>query len=164
MIDLYYWPTPNGRKISIMLEECELEFFVAEKELDLDLVAVDLASGEQFRAEFREINPDCVVPVLELDDGSHLSEVIAICHYLLHGRPAFDRVEPPTQVFEVIEIVTQSSIRHHPRKRYWSRGPVSPRVSRNQPEQSDAGHCRSRLSHIGQRTETGINVIEPFVD
>ena len=69
---------PSPRRVRI---------FVAEKELDLDLVAVDLASGEQFRAEFREINPDCVVPVLELDDGSRLSEVIAICHYLEEIKP-----------------------------------------------------------------------------
>lgn len=69
---------PSPRRVRI---------FAAEKRLDLELVAVDLSSGEQFRAEFREINPDCVVPVLELDDGSHLSEVVAICHYLEEIKP-----------------------------------------------------------------------------
>jgi len=69
---------PSPRRVRI---------FAAEKGLDLDLVAVDLASGEQFGAEFRKINPDCVVPVLELDDGTHLSEVIAICHYLEEIKP-----------------------------------------------------------------------------
>ncbi len=69
---------PSPRRVRI---------FAAEKGFDLDLVAVDLVSGEQFRAEFRKINPDCVVPVLELDDGTHLSEVIAICHYLEEIKP-----------------------------------------------------------------------------
>ena len=63
--------------------------FAAEKGIDLDVVQVDLASGEQFSDEFRAKNPDCVVPVLELDDGTCLTEVIAICQYLeeLHPEP-----------------------------------------------------------------------------
>jgi len=69
---------PSPRRVRI---------FAAEKGMDLDLVPVDLGSGEQFRADFRKINPDCVVPVLELDDGTHLSEVVAICYYLEEIRP-----------------------------------------------------------------------------
>lgn len=64
---------PSPRRVRI---------FAAEKGLDLELVPVDLAGGEQFGAPFRAINPDCTVPVLELDDGSHLSEAMAICDYL----------------------------------------------------------------------------------
>ena len=64
---------PSPRRVRI---------FAAEKGIDIDLVPVDLRSGEQFSEEFQAINPDCVVPVLELDDGTHLSEVIAICQYL----------------------------------------------------------------------------------
>jgi len=55
---------------------------MAEKGIDIETVQVDLAKGEQFTDSFRTINPDCVVPALQLDDGSCLSEVIAICHYL----------------------------------------------------------------------------------
>lgn len=64
--------------------------FLAEKGIDIETVQVDLGSGEQFSAAFRKINPDCVVPVLELDDGTHLSEVLPICHYLeeLYPEPA----------------------------------------------------------------------------
>ena len=64
--------------------------FAAEKGMQLDTVQVDLANGEQFGAEFRQINPDCVVPVLELDDGTRLTEVVAICQYLegLQAEPA----------------------------------------------------------------------------
>ena len=71
---------PSPRRVRI---------FAAEKGLALELVQVDLGSGEQFSAAFRAINPDCVVPVLELDDGSHLTEVLAICDYLesRHAEP-----------------------------------------------------------------------------
>jgi glutathione S-transferase len=53
-------------------------------------VQVDLGSGEQFGEAFRKINPDCVVPVLELDNGHCITEVVAICAYLedLHPEPA----------------------------------------------------------------------------
>jgi glutathione S-transferase len=56
--------------------------FIAEKGIDIETVQIDLSSGEQFSDSFRAINPDCVVPALQLDDGSCLSEVIAICNYL----------------------------------------------------------------------------------
>ena len=63
---------------------------MAEKGVDLETVQVDLGSGEQFSEAFRKINPDCVVPVLELDDGTILTEVVAICDYLESQYP-----EPP---------------------------------------------------------------------
>lgn len=71
---------PSPRRVRI---------FMAEKGLDIETVQIDLASGEQLGEAFRQINPDCVVPVLELDDGSHVSEVVAICQYLeeLHPEP-----------------------------------------------------------------------------
>lgn len=64
--------------------------YLAEKNLELETVQIDLGSGEQFNEAFRKINPDCVVPVLELDSGHCISEVLAICHYLeeLHPEPA----------------------------------------------------------------------------
>ncbi len=72
---------PSPRRVRI---------FLAEKGIEIETVQVDLGSGEQFADAFREINPDCVVPALQLDDGSCLSEVIAICHYLeaKHPEPA----------------------------------------------------------------------------
>jgi len=71
---------PSPRRVRI---------FLAEKGIALETVQVDLGSGEQFSAAFRRINPDCVVPVLELDNGHCISEVLAICHYLeeLHPEP-----------------------------------------------------------------------------
>lgn len=64
---------PSPRRVRI---------FMAEKGIELETVQVDLAGGEQFGDAFRRINPDCVVPVLELDDGTHITEVNAICQYL----------------------------------------------------------------------------------
>jgi glutathione S-transferase len=55
---------------------------MAEKGIEIETVQVDLGGGEQFGDAYRAINPDCVVPALQLDDGSCLSEVLAICHYL----------------------------------------------------------------------------------
>ena len=55
MIDLYYWPTPNGWKISIMLEECGLPY---------TLVPVNIGKGEQFTAEFLAISPNNRMPAI----------------------------------------------------------------------------------------------------
>ena len=55
MIDLYYWPTPNGWKISIMLEECGLEY---------RMVPVDIGRGDQFKPEFLAISPNNRMPAI----------------------------------------------------------------------------------------------------
>ena len=76
-----------------------VRIFLAEKGIDIPLVQVDLREGEQLGDAFRDINPDCTVPVLELDDGTRISEIFAICQYLesqfpepvLMGRNALER-------------------------------------------------------------------------
>ena len=55
MIDLYTWPTPNGHKIHIMLEETGLEYRVHP---------VDIGAGEQFKPEFLEISPNNKIPAM----------------------------------------------------------------------------------------------------
>jgi glutathione S-transferase len=72
---------PSPRRVRI---------FLAEKGIDIETVQIDLGKGEQFSNEFRALNPDCTVPVLQLDDGSGISEVTAICQYVeeLHPEPA----------------------------------------------------------------------------
>ena len=55
MIDLYYWPTPNGWKVSIMLEECGMPYHT---------VAVDIGAGEQFKPEFLRICPNNRMPAI----------------------------------------------------------------------------------------------------
>ncbi|MGI9271987.1 MAG: glutathione S-transferase family protein [Woeseiaceae bacterium] len=69
---------PSPRRVRI---------FAAEKNLSIEMVQVDLGSGEQFSEQFKAVNPECVVPALELDDGTHLTEVIAICQYLEEVQP-----------------------------------------------------------------------------
>ncbi len=71
---------PNPRRVRI---------FAAEKGVALDIVQVDLGSREQLGDDFRAVNPDCVVPALELDDGTRICESVAICRYLeeLHPEP-----------------------------------------------------------------------------
>jgi glutathione S-transferase len=71
---------PSPRRVRI---------FLAEKGLALPTVQVDLRNGEQFTPAFRALNPGCTVPVLELDSGAAITDVIAICRYLeeLHPDP-----------------------------------------------------------------------------
>jgi glutathione S-transferase len=59
-----------------------VRWFIAEKGIEIPTAEVDLRSGEQLSEEFRAINPRCTVPVLQLDDGTVLSDSLAICHYL----------------------------------------------------------------------------------
>jgi GST-like protein len=59
-IDLYYWPTPNGWKISIMLEECGLPYKV---------IPVNISKGDQFKPEFLKIAPNNRMPAIVDPDG-----------------------------------------------------------------------------------------------
>jgi GST-like protein len=59
-IDLYYWPTPNGWKISIMLEECALPYVVRP---------VDISKGEQFTPQFLAISPNNRIPAIVDPNG-----------------------------------------------------------------------------------------------
>jgi len=60
MIDLYTWKTPNGRKVSVMLEECGLPYTVH---------AVDIGKDEQFTPQFVAINPNSKIPAIVDPDG-----------------------------------------------------------------------------------------------
>lgn len=59
-IDLYYWPTPNGFKISIMLEECRLPY---------RMIPLNIAKGDQFKPEFLAISPNNRMPAIVDRDG-----------------------------------------------------------------------------------------------
>ena len=100
--------------------------FAAEKSLQLDVVNVDLRGGETKRPEFLNKNPSGKIPVLELGDGTCISETVAICRYLealapepnLFGRDALE-----TALIEAhhrhIEFELHSSI-----GAAWINGPV----------------------------------------
>ena len=61
MIELYYWPTPNGWKITILLEELGLDYKV---------IPVDILKGEQYAPDFIALNPNSKIPVLVDPDGT----------------------------------------------------------------------------------------------
>jgi GST-like protein len=79
MIDLYYWTTPNGQKITIFLEETKLPYTIK---------TVNIAKGEQFHPEFLKISPNNRIPAIEdhdpTDGGGPLAvfESGAILQYL----------------------------------------------------------------------------------
>jgi len=60
MIDLYTWSTPNGRKVSIMLEEIGLPYGV---------FPIDISKGDQFTSDFVRINPNSKIPAIVDHDG-----------------------------------------------------------------------------------------------
>ena len=78
MIDLYTWATPNGRKVSIMLEELGLDYNVHE---------VNIGKGEQHDPEFLKVSPNNKIPGIVDSDGPggealNLFETGAILVYL----------------------------------------------------------------------------------
>jgi glutathione S-transferase len=64
-----------------------VRMFMAEKGIDIPKQAVDLRKGENREAEHLKRNPHGQMPTLELDDGSYLSEILAICEYLEEKNP-----------------------------------------------------------------------------
>src|SRR4029077_18342810 len=60
MIELYTWSTPNGRKISIMLEECGLAYNVHR---------IDIGAGDQFAPDYVAINPNGKIPSIVHREG-----------------------------------------------------------------------------------------------
>ena len=68
MIDLYFWPTPNGQKVAIMLEECGAEYRV---------VPVNILKGEQFDADFLAISPNNKIPAIVDHDANGME--LSIC-------------------------------------------------------------------------------------
>jgi len=74
LIDLYTWFTPNGRKVSLMLEECGLEYTTH---------VVNIGKDEQFAPDFLKISPNNKIPaILDNDNGKSLMESGAILMYL----------------------------------------------------------------------------------
>jgi len=91
MIDLYFWPTPNGKKVTIMLEECGLPYRI---------VPVNIGRGDQFSPGFLAISPNNRMPAIvdhePLGGGPPLSifESGAILLYLAEKSGRFGGVTP----------------------------------------------------------------------
>ena len=87
---LHESPSPNARRVAV---------FMAEKGIECERISVDIRAGENIQTEYLSKNPAGRVPVLELDDGTYISESIAICRY-------FEAIEPEPNLFglEALEI------------------------------------------------------------
>ena len=73
-IDLYTWNTPNGRKVSIMLEEVGLPY---------NVFPIDITKGDQLQPDFLQLSPNNKIPaIVDHDAGIHLMESGAILMYL----------------------------------------------------------------------------------
>lgn len=68
-----YDPAPNPRRLAL---------FMNYKGIEIETQQIDMMKAEQLGDEYRQVNPSCTVPALQLDDGSCLSEVIGMCVYL----------------------------------------------------------------------------------
>ena len=85
MIDLYYWPTPNGHKVSIALEEMGVAY---------NVIPVNIGQGDQFQETFLAITPNHRIPAIVDPDGPNgkpysLFESGAILIYLAHKTGRF---------------------------------------------------------------------------
>ena len=98
MIDLYTWPTPNGHKIHIMLEETGLAY---------NVIPVDIGAGEQFESDFLKISPNNKMPAIVDQDGPggepiSIFESGAILQYLAEKTGQFMPTEPRARL-QVLE-------------------------------------------------------------
>ena len=115
MIDLHYWTTPNGHKITIGLEEMGLEYRV---------IPVNISAGEQFRPEFLAIAPNNRIPAIvdhaPADGGGPLPlfESGAILEYLADKTGQL-LPQPPRPRFEVLQWL------------YWQMGGLGPMAGQN---------------------------------
>ena len=115
MIELYYWPTPNGWKVSIMLEECGIPYRVKY---------VNIGGGEQFATDFLKVSPNNRMPAIvddaAADGGAPISifESGAILEYLAEKSGKFLPREPRGK-YEVLQWV------------YWQVGRLGPMAGQN---------------------------------
>ena len=89
MIDFYTWTTPNGRKVSILLEELGIDY---------EVHSIDITQGDQNSPAFLRISPNNKIPaIIDRDNGMRLMESGAILVYLAEKYGKFlpkDRIAP----------------------------------------------------------------------
>jgi len=101
MLDLHYWPTPNGKKVTIQLEECGLDY---------NIVECNIGRGDQFTEQFLAINPNNRMPALvdhDPEDGTGSLSVFesgAIMLYLAEKTGQFIPSDPKGK-YDVIQWV-----------------------------------------------------------
>ena len=100
MIELFYSPTPNGRKVSIMLEETKIKY---------KITSINLGKEEQFKPEFLKINPYGKIPAI-IDHAKDLAliESGAILIYLARKSNQFLHKENEIRIFEWLMFQTSN--------------------------------------------------------
>jgi GST-like protein len=89
VIDFYTWFTPNGRKVSLMLEECGLDYTTHP---------INIGKDDQFTADFLKISPNNKIPaIVDRDNGKSLMESGAILMYLADKTGKFWPQDPETK-------------------------------------------------------------------
>ncbi|MEA5510169.1 glutathione binding-like protein [Crocosphaera sp. UHCC 0190] len=115
MIDLYYWTTPNGHKITIFLEEAQIEY---------RLNLINISKGEQFSPEFLKISPNNRIPAIvdhsPEDSGEPITvfESGAILQYLAQKKQKF----LPTDIRGQVEVMQWL---------FWQMGGLGPMLGQN---------------------------------
>ncbi|BBC24489.1 glutathione binding-like protein [Pseudanabaena sp. ABRG5-3] len=115
MIELYYWPTPNGHKITIFLEEAELEY---------EIYPIDIRVGDQFKPEFLNISPNNRMPAIidrhpsDFGDAISVFESGAILQYLAEKTGKF----LPTDLRDRINVMQWL---------FWQTGGLGPMAGQN---------------------------------
>lgn len=136
---------PNPRRVRM---------YLAEKGLSVETVQVNLRQGEHFASEFKQRNPALIVPALALDDGTLLTETMAICRYFeaLHPAPALFGTTPLEQAViemwnrrvELEGFLAVAEALRNSLERFRDRALTGPRNYAQIPELVARGHARIR--------------------
>jgi glutathione S-transferase len=147
MYDFAHAPNPRRARV-----------FAAEKGLDIEIVPVNIRELEQFTDWFRRLNPNCTVPVLELDDGTTICDSFAICRYLeerfpeppLMGRDPLEKaqIEMWMRRVELEGYQAVAEILRNSAERFKDRALVGPLPIAQIPELVERG--RKRIRHFFQ--------------
>lgn len=152
---LYDHPTaPNPRRVHV---------YLAEKGIELERINIDMQKGEHKAPEFIDKNLNGQIPVLELDDGTYISESISICRYFeaLHPTPSMFGATPAAigridMHLRRVELLLGRNV-----STSWVNGPIVARIAKGRfvqipeaKEQSDAAvkaYYRRMDSELGMR-------------
>ena len=136
-----YGQAPNPRRVRI---------YLSEKGIDVPLEEVDIVKRAQKSADFIEKNPLGSIPVLELDDGTCISESIAICRYFeaLHPEPSlFGRTPTEIAIIDMWLRRTELNVMG-PVGQVWIHGhPLTARLLKQIPEAADFNRMRAEAGY-----------------
>ncbi len=141
---LYDFPqAPNPRRVNI---------FLAEKGIEVERVAVDLGAGEHLQEAYRSKNPACDIPMLELDDGTCISQIRGITRYFedIHPEtPMLGRTAPEKGLAEMWEhlafmngLLAVAEVFRNTAKGFTDRAVVGPHSYPQSPELAARGALR----------------------